>query len=320
MAKSNKKQKNNNPVENMTQPVTPQEPVVTPKPKNMLLEQFDFSIDAGKVITVIILLLLMTGTVLGATQVLPNVVTDNTDEAVASREREKTEREQREKEAEIQALLDAEKDLVFTDREVKMSFKDFGEIKLDLRDQAAPKTVENFVRLVNRSRYDGNKIHRIVESDTFSVIQGGDTTNGDGTGGEVADGTFVPDELWKEAPVTTTDENGTTTITNDPVFADDELYTDYNKELGVVTYKKGQILMAKTSQPNSASSQFFITLNDTTLPAEYTVFGVVTEGIEVLDKIKDEVEPIPNPAIPAQEGYKDGAPDKDIVIESASLL
>ena len=164
----------------------------------------------------------------------------------------------------------------------------------------------------------------MVESTDFSVIQGGDYTAGDGSGGESATGTNVPDELWEVKPefeINSTD-GSKGALKNEPRFRDQSLYENYDKDTGVVTYRKGLILMAKTSAPDSAGSQFFITLDKTVLPAEYTVFGVVQEAsFSVLDKIKNEVDPInaeTNELAPAD--YKDGKPNKDLIIEKITLI
>ena len=127
---------------------------------------------------------------------------------------------------------------------------DTGEvIKLELYPEIAPKTVENFEKLVNSGYYNGLTFHRIIRG---FMIQGG-CPNGNGTGGP---GWSIPGEFaangWK----------------ND------------------LKHTKGVISMARTADPNSAGSQFFIMHEDAPhLDGQYAAFGKVVEGIEVVDRI-----------------------------------
>ncbi len=204
--------------------------------------------------------------------------------------------------------------LNFQDQNVAIE-TNYGEIKVALQDQAAPKTTESFLRLTYREYYNNQIFHRMVEGPTFSVIQGGDP-DGTGTGGASAFGTPIPDELWEVEPETNQSE-GSLAITNDPVFSDTSLYEDFDKTTGTVKYRKGLLIMAKTSAPDSAGSQFFVTLNDTTLPAQYTVFGIVdSEDFAVLDKITDEVDPVDD----SEADTKDGRPNQEIKIQKIEIL
>lgn len=127
---------------------------------------------------------------------------------------------------------------------------DTGEvIKLELYPEIAPKTVENFEKLVNSGYYNGLTFHRIIRG---FMIQGG-CPKGNGTGGPVWS---IPGEFaangWK----------------ND------------------LKHTKGVISMARTADPNSAGSQFFIMHEDAPhLDGQYAAFGKVVEGIEVVDRI-----------------------------------
>ena len=127
---------------------------------------------------------------------------------------------------------------------------DTGEvIKLELYPEIAPKTVENFEKLVNSGYYNGLTFHRIIRG---FMIQGG-CPKGNGTGGP---GWSIPGEFaangWK----------------ND------------------LKHTKGVISMARTADPNSAGSQFFIMHEDAPhLDGQYAAFGKVVEGIEVVDRI-----------------------------------
>ncbi len=209
-----------------------------------------------------------------------------------------------------------------TNRRVSLTTS-FGEIVIETQTEAAPQSVENFLRLVYRDYYNQTTFHRMVEQENFAVIQGGDPT-GTGSGGESAFGPTetVPDELWKVEPEFEVNENGETVLANEPELQGEGLYKDFDTETGFVVYPKGSVVMAKTSAPDSATSQFFITLKDTSLPAQYTVFGkVIEEDFEVLDKISQEVDPVPQQNVDGTMGTPgDGQPSKEIRIEEAEIL
>src|SRR3989344_5023529 len=135
-----------------------------------------------------------------------------------------------------------------------------GVIKVELRPEDAPKTVQNFIDLSDRKFYDGLKFHRVVPG---FVIQGGDP-KGDGTGGS---GVNIPLEI-KCADGTMT-KGQTTTC---PV---------------ALPHKDGALAMARSQDPNSASSQFYITNGEQKfLDGNYAVFGYVTEGMDTVRKIQ----------------------------------
>ena len=123
------------------------------------------------------------------------------------------------------------------------------EIKAELYPEAAPKTVENFLKLVDEKFYDGLIFHRVIKG---FMIQGGDPT-GTGMGGS------------KDTIVGEFRANG---------FQNDLAHT------------RGVLSMARTNMPNSASSQFFIMHQDAPhLDGQYAAFGKVVEGMEAVDKI-----------------------------------
>ena len=136
--------------------------------------------------------------------------------------------------------------------------KDYGTISVELAADSAPITVTNFVNLAQEGFYDGLTFHRIMDG---SMMQGGDPL-GNGTGGasEKIKGEFA--------------SNG----------VDNSL-----------SHTKGAVSMARSSAPDSASSQFFIVETDSTfLDGEYAVFGYVTEGIEIVEKICADAKPTDN--------------------------
>jgi peptidyl-prolyl cis-trans isomerase B (cyclophilin B) len=215
----------------------------------------------------------------------------------------------------------------------------FGELKINLDSSFAPKSVENFIRLVNRKYYDETRVHRIVKSKDFVVIQGGDKEKGDGTGGRSAfwvsaeKKNNIPDETWKVAPEFNFNEKGEpSSLKNSPEFSNPNWYKNFSKDTGEVEYPKGLILMANAG-PDSGSSQFFVTLEKTILPAQYTVFGEIpAEDFGTLDKIQKEVNPIfkegesvdllktRNDPRLIGDTLVDGIPDKEFKIISGVVL
>ena len=152
-----------------------------------------------------------------------------------------------------------------------------GEIKIKLFPQFAPKTVENFTTHAKNGYYDGLIFHRVIPG---FMIQGGDPL-GNGMGGPESSirGEFKA--------------NG---------FAQNTL-----------KHVKGVLSMARTNDPNSASSQFFIMHQDAAyLDRQYAGFGMVTEGIEVVDKIA---------AVPTgRMGWYDDVPRTPVVIEKMEII
>ena len=127
----------------------------------------------------------------------------------------------------------------------------YGVMELELFPEVAPITVENFLKLVDQKFYDGIIFHRVIKG---FMIQGGDP-KGLGIGGskDKIKGEFI--------------SNGVKNL---------------------LKHSRGVISMARTNDPNSATSQFFIMHKDAPhLDGQYASFGVVTKGIEVVDKIAD---------------------------------
>lgn len=132
----------------------------------------------------------------------------------------------------------------------------YGKITVALDANTAPETVANFVSLAESGFYDGLTFHRIMEG---FMMQGGDP-NGDGTGGSER-------EIKGEFRNNGVDNN--------------------------LSHVRGAISMARSAMNDSASSQFFIVHEDSTfLDGDYAVFGYVTEGLDVVDKVCTEAEPI----------------------------
>ncbi len=155
--------------------------------------------------------------------------------------------------------------------------KDYGTIKVELDETAAPITVANFVKLAKEGFYNGLTFHRIISG---FMIQGGDP-NGDGTGG-----------------------------------SNEEIKGEF-KNNGVenpISHTRGVISMARSNDPDSASSQFFIMHKDAAkdLDGKYAAFGHVTSGMEVVDQICEKVVPMDMDGTVAKE--------EQPVIESINII
>ncbi|MGP5133308.1 peptidylprolyl isomerase [Psychrobacter cibarius] len=155
-----------------------------------------------------------------------------------------------------------------------------GAIVIELNEEKAPKTVENFLNYVKSGHYDGTIFHRIIDG---FMIQGG------GMDAEM-------NEKATNAPVENEADNG---LKNDA----------------------GTIAMARTQDPHSATSQFFINVKDNDFLNHsgknmqgwgYTVFGKVTSGMDVIDKMRG----VPT----GRFGMHADVPNEPVVINSATIV
>ncbi|MGE0081483.1 MAG: peptidylprolyl isomerase [Thiohalomonadaceae bacterium] len=157
----------------------------------------------------------------------------------------------------------------------------YGAIELELDAEKAPVTVENFLTYAREGFYNGTLFHRVIDG---FMIQGGGMLPG------------MIDKRGEHAPIKNEADNG---LKND----------------------RGTIAMARTMDPHSATSQFFINVNDNSFlnfraPTRdgwgYCVFGKVTKGMDVVDKIKG----VPT----TTRGYHQDVPVEDVVIESVEIV
>ena len=133
---------------------------------------------------------------------------------------------------------------------VTITMADGGVIKAELYPEKAPNTVNNFIELIQKGFYDGLIFHRVIEG---FMIQGGDP-QGTGMGGP---GYSIKGEFPGNSFFRTT-----------------------------LKHKRGVLSMARAMNPNSAGSQFFIMHMDAPhLDGQYAAFGMVTEGMDVVDRI-----------------------------------
>ena len=160
---------------------------------------------------------------------------------------------------------------------VKIYVRDLGVMTAELYPEKAPKTVANFVKLAEEGFFDGLIFHRIIKG---FMIQGGGY-----------DESFEQ----KEAAAIKGEFRANGFVQND------------------LKHTRGVLSMARTQDPNSASSQFFIMHQDAPyLDAQYAGFGKVTEGIEVVDKIAAVKT--------GRMGWFDDVPKTPVVIEKMEIL
>jgi len=167
-----------------------------------------------------------------------------------------------------------------------------GKIVVELDPAAAPKTVANFLDYVNSKHYDGTQFHRVI--DGFMIQGGGFTTD------------------FKQKP------------TKPPVVNEAE----QSSKAGLLNVP-GTIAMARTSDPNSASSQFFINVNDNKAlnfrspdPSGigYTVFGKVVSGMDVVNKIAKVAKGGGKPVPPGTPVDPRDVPTQPVVITASRVL
>lgn len=126
-----------------------------------------------------------------------------------------------------------------------------GDMEVIFFPEKAPKHVENFVSLAKSGFYNGTIFHRVIPG---FMIQGGDPNTKDPT---------KPETYGMGGPS-----------------------QRLNAEFNDIPHRRGILSMARTNDPNSAGSQFFIVVKDShSLDGQYTVFGEVVRGMEVADKI-----------------------------------
>ena len=155
---------------------------------------------------------------------------------------------------------------------VTMTVQDFGDITIELYPDKAPNTVENFLSLVRSGFYSGLIFHRVIKG--FMIQGGGFDTGFDQKLAKAIRGEFIANGF----------------MSND------------------LKHTRGTISMARTQDPNSASSQFFIMHEDAPhLDAQYAAFGRVTEGMDVVDKIASVKT--------GRYGYYSDVPKEPVVIK-----
>ncbi|MBF2098709.1 MAG: peptidylprolyl isomerase [Gloeomargaritaceae cyanobacterium C42_A2020_066] len=149
-------------------------------------------------------------------------------------------------------------------------------ITLEIMGKEAPLTAGNFVDLVQRGFYNNLSFHRVVKQPQPFVVQGGDP-KGNGTGG------FIDPQTKQERviPLEITPQ-GDAQAYYGQTFPEARI-----QKPPALLHERGALAMARSQNPNSASSQFYITLAEQSfLDGNYAVFGKVTAGMDVVDGIK----------------------------------
>ena len=166
-----------------------------------------------------------------------------------------------------------------TSNEVAVIKTSEGEMVVQFWTDAAPNTIENFKKLARSGFYDGTIFHRIVKG---FMIQGGD-------------------------PLTKDPKNENSYGTGGPGYKIKAEFNDHSHERGVIS-------MARDPNPDSAGSQFFICLAPVTrLDHEYTTFGKLIKGDDVLGKIGDT-------PVGRNSGGENSKPTKRVVIETIKIV
>ena len=160
-----------------------------------------------------------------------------------------------------------------------------GVVQIQLDGPAAPLTAGNFVDLVKRGVYNGTVFHRVVRDPVPFVVQGGDPASADaktsasqyGTGSFIDPATgaarFIPLEIQRSGEA-------------QPRYGEPVTSPGVTREL-VLAHQRGAVAMARSADPNSASAQFYVALQALPeLDGRYAVFGRVSKGMEVIDKIQ----------------------------------
>ena len=160
---------------------------------------------------------------------------------------------------------------------IKITVKNFGSMTAELYPEKAPLTVENFLSLVKKGFFSGLIFHRIIPG--FMIQGGGYTESFSEIDAKSIKGEFA--------------SNG---------FSKNDL-----------KHTRGVLSMARTNQPNSASSQFFVMHADAPyLDGQYAAFGKLTDGFDVLDQIA---------AVPTgRMGWFDDVPKVPVVIETIEVI
>ena len=160
---------------------------------------------------------------------------------------------------------------------IKFTIKNYGEITAELYPEKAPATVQNFLDLVENGFFSGLIFHRVIKG--FMIQGGGFDLEFKQKKADAIKGEFIANGF----------------MSND------------------LRHKRGVLSMARTSDPNSASSQFFIMHQDAPhLDAQYAGFGMVVEGIDVVDKIANTKT--------GSMGWYDDVPKIPVVIEKVEIV
>jgi peptidyl-prolyl cis-trans isomerase B (cyclophilin B) len=160
-----------------------------------------------------------------------------------------------------------------------------GEVRLELDGNAAPLTAGNFLDLVRRGVYDGTSFHRVVRDPTPFVVQGGDplSANPVTPPSQLGSGSFIDPDSGQARLIPLELKLGDE---ERPRYGELLPSPGLTRQLAL-THQRGALAMARSSDPNSASAQFYVALQALPeLDGRYAVFGRVSEGMEVIDQLQ----------------------------------
>lgn len=188
-----------------------------------------------------------------------------------------------------------------------------GPILLVMYPDLAPHHVDNFTHLARTGFYDGTSFHRIVPG---FVIQGGDPNSkdfdpaNDGTGGPTIGDVLTLDEMAKIQEVNA--------LLESKGYAPIQASVSLKAEFSAVLHLRGSLSMARSRNPDSAGSQFFVCVDTTSqLDNKYTIFGHAVSGMDVADRIVSAEQ---NPAAGREKPLKPVVVEHAVVIEDISGL
>jgi peptidyl-prolyl cis-trans isomerase B (cyclophilin B) len=168
-----------------------------------------------------------------------------------------------------------------------------GTIDIDLLNSKATCTVNSFVHLATAGYFDASQCHRVVNSDGLYVLQCGDP-------------------LAKSSTKLTCSTAASAPGSGGPGY-------EYDSEnlpsttASTVTYKAGTVAMANSGESDSNGSQFFLVFKNTTLSPDYTPFGTITSGLDILQKVANAGTSC------TYSGAGGGAPKEKVVINSVTI-
>jgi peptidyl-prolyl cis-trans isomerase B (cyclophilin B) len=178
-----------------------------------------------------------------------------------------------------------------------------GPITILLDGENSPLTSGNFFDLIRRGTYNGTVFHRVIREPLPFVVQGGDPASADpktptssfGAGNFVdpksGESRFIPLEFRIQ--------------NSKQLIYGKELLSPGSSEKPILTHLRGSVAMARSNDPNSASSQFYIALEALPeLDGRYAVFGRVVKGMEVVDKIQQGDKIISAKVLPSTNAVK----------------
>jgi peptidyl-prolyl cis-trans isomerase B (cyclophilin B) len=163
-----------------------------------------------------------------------------------------------------------------------------GKIDIDLLNSKATCTVNSFIHLASADFWNNSQCHRVVTTNSLYILQCGD-------------------------PYAKADKKLTCSSAAGSPGTGGPGYEFESENLTGATYKAGTVAMANTGTADSNGSQFFLVYKNSTLPADYTPFGTITSGLDILQKVAKAGTTC------TYSGAGDGAPKEKVIIDSVKI-